>query len=55
VSRTNAYWHNRSELLARAIYDRLLETGLRSSGLWGHSINRHRTSQLPAVLVSRPS
>lgn len=55
VSGTSTYWHNPFWApLAQAIYDRMLETGLREFGVVGaFNYTPIRTSQLPAVLVEQ--
>jgi N-acetylmuramoyl-L-alanine amidase len=52
---TSTYWHNPFwAALAQAIYDRMLETGLKEFGVVGSfNYTVTRTSQLPAVLVEQ--
>ncbi len=55
VSGTSTYWHNPFWApLARSIYDRLLETGLKEFGVVGSfNYTVTRTTQMPAILVEQ--
>ena len=53
ISGTSTYWHNPFWApLAQAVYDRMLETGMKEIGVTGSfNYTVTRTSRLPAILV----